>query len=247
MAFSHGTAADVFLDGFDVTCFVNEVSFEGEIDASEITTLCKTAKEYIPGMEDATASFSGFYDHGVDTADLQTLQYKLQALHRTITSSTYYPAGTSQGSPAYLINGMLTSHSVGTTVDEAATTDFEMQSSTGINRGIAAVAQGAVTTTGATGAGALDNGAATSNGLEAILQVTAVSGTTPTLDVKVQHTDDISGTPVWVDLITFAQKNSRGSEYKVVASGDVERYLRVTWTVAGTTPSFTMNVAVARK
>lgn len=72
------------------------------------------------------------------------------------------------------------------------------------------------------------------------LRVTAASGTTPTLDVKLQDTmdgtnyNDITGG-------AFAQKTTTGAEVINVTSLFANQ-LRVLYTIGGTTPSFTFTV-----
>jgi hypothetical protein len=70
------------------------------------------------------------------------------------------------------------------------------------------------------------------------LDVTAVAGTSPTLDVVVE--DTLDGTN-WNVVGTFAQKAAVGREVINLSTPFADR-LRVRWTVAGTTPSFTFDV-----
>jgi hypothetical protein len=72
------------------------------------------------------------------------------------------------------------------------------------------------------------------------LNVTAASGTTPTLDVKLQGSPDGA---TWVDITgaTFAQKTVVASERKVFVG--IDRFVRAVYTIAGTTPSFTYTLA----
>ena len=85
--------------------------------------------------------------------------------------------------------------------------------------------------------------------LGAQLVVTAHAGTSPTLDVKIQHS--IDGGTTWFDLITFTQVTTTdGNQYKVYA--DVEGTtaqmfgdaLRAVIDVGGTSPSYTLSVSV---
>lgn len=69
------------------------------------------------------------------------------------------------------------------------------------------------------------------------LAVTAATGTTPTLDVVVETSQD--GT-TWRSLGSFAQKTIVASERKSFSGCD--HYIRYNATVAGTTPSFTYSV-----
>lgn len=245
MAFSHGTAARMWLDGFPSACYLNEFSLDGEVDTAETTTLCKSAKTYIPGLEDATVSLSGFFD--TNTLDpASTFEALLDARKRAVFPVIYYPeGGDTIGDPAYLLNGFLTSYNVGTTVDDAATLEMEYQSSTGFQRGVTLEPPTTETATGDSGTWH-DNLVATTQGGAALLSVESVTGTTPTMTVTVQHTDDDpTGTPTWVTLATFPVQNAQNGVY-VTFTGTVERYTRVIWTIAGTTPQFVFNVAISR-
>lgn len=70
------------------------------------------------------------------------------------------------------------------------------------------------------------------------LDVTAASGTTPTLDVIVETSPD--GADNWQTVATFAQKTAVSSELNVFPGTD--RFVRAKWTIAGTTPSFTFSL-----
>lgn len=74
--------------------------------------------------------------------------------------------------------------------------------------------------------------------LRAQLNITAASGTAPTVDVVLE--DTIDGTN-WNVVGTFAQKTAAGREVINITLPFSDR-LRARWTVAGTTPSFTFTV-----
>ena len=89
----------------------------------------------------------------------------------------------------------------------------------------------------------LDNSASSASGGSGYLQVTAKSGTSPTMAVKVQHSADDSS---FADLITFTTASDLTAERKTV-SGTVNRYLRVNRVVGGSSsPSVTYMVAFSR-
>lgn len=71
------------------------------------------------------------------------------------------------------------------------------------------------------------------------IPVTAVSGTTPTMDVVVQESDD--GGTNWFDVYAFPRITATGMyrSPKLLLTGNRVRYVQ---TVAGTTPSFTRSV-----
>ncbi|MCM8900625.1 hypothetical protein KVG29_05200 [Caldicoprobacter algeriensis] len=76
------------------------------------------------------------------------------------------------------------------------------------------------------------------------LDVTAVSGTAPTLDVKIKTKDPVSGK--WFDLVNFTQVTAVTSEMKAV-SGLLGSQIAVFYTIGGTTPSFTFSVGAVLK
>lgn len=99
------------------------------------------------------------------------------------------------------------------------------------------VASAARTATGNSGA---LSGWGIASTIRAQLDVTAASGTTPTLDVLIE--DTLDGTN-WNTVGTFAQKVTTGREVINITAPFSEK-IRISWTIAGTTPSFTFAVAV---
>lgn len=75
--------------------------------------------------------------------------------------------------------------------------------------------------------------------LRAQLRVTAASGTTPTLDVIIE--DSLDGGTTWNTVGTFGQKTAVGREVINITT-PFAHLLRISWTIGGTTPSFTFAV-----
>lgn len=83
------------------------------------------------------------------------------------------------------------------------------------------------------------------NSAAVVLEVGAVSGTSPTLDVKIQESAD--GSAGWADVsgAVFTQVTAANSSQILRIEGlgtSRKRYLRAVATIAGTSPSFTMGV-----
>lgn len=81
-------------------------------------------------------------------------------------------------------------------------------------------------------------GFAAANNLVIQLEVTAASGTLPTLDLVVQ--DTVDGTN-WNTVTTFTQATGTTREVKRIDTPFTDS-LRVTYVIAGATPSFTFSV-----
>ena len=72
-----------------------------------------------------------------------------------------------------------------------------------------------------------------------LLEAAAGTGTSPTLALKIQHSDDNS-TFVDVSGLAFTGLTTSASRQKLVAVGDnLKRYVRYASTIGGTTPSYT--------
>jgi hypothetical protein len=76
------------------------------------------------------------------------------------------------------------------------------------------------------------------------LNVSAASGTTPTLDVVIEDTFD--GGTTWNTIATFTQKTAVAVQ-AVDVTGLFTDQMRVRWTIGGTTPSFTFDVKLYGK
>ena len=83
----------------------------------------------------------------------------------------------------------------------------------------------------------------------AILQSAAGTGTTPTLDVKLQ--DSADGSTGWADIAgaAFAQVTNAAASKQIVKfnASAARRYIRAVATVGGTTPSFACAVSFIGK
>ena len=90
------------------------------------------------------------------------------------------------------------------------------------------------------GNGAASYGYGDTTQLRAQLDVTAVTGTTPSMTVLLE--DTLDGTN-WNTIGTFAAKTAAGREVITVVTPYADR-VRARWTVTGTTPSFTFSVIV---
>lgn len=73
--------------------------------------------------------------------------------------------------------------------------------------------------------------------LRLTLAVSAVGGTTPSMTVNVQTSDDGA---TWNTLASFPAVTAAGSTRRTFAG--VDRYVRATTTITGTTPSFTFGL-----
>ena len=92
-----------------------------------------------------------------------------------------------------------------------------------------------------TATGVSDAIAVAGKDLALLVDVSAASGTTPTLDVSVEWSYDGTNWAVGDTADTFAQLTAAAKKVKSFTSK--ARYARVRWTIGGTTPSFTLAVS----
>lgn len=100
-----------------------------------------------------------------------------------------------------------------------------------------AVSSSARTATGTSSAVALASDTQT---LSLLIACTAVSGTTPTLDMTVEWSNDGTNWAVGDTADSFAQITAAKTTVKTFTRKAAQYRLR--WTIGGTTPSFTFSV-----
>lgn len=75
--------------------------------------------------------------------------------------------------------------------------------------------------------------------VRAFLDVTAVSGTAPSMTLSLETSHD--GSTGWRNVGSFAAKTAVSTERK--AFSGLDKFHRWSWTISGTTPSFTFSAA----
>ena len=234
MAFVHGKTTTIFLNAVDFSTYFNSADTTRTADTAETTTFGSSNKTYIAGNMDGTVSMTGFFDATADA----TIQPLLGGSDCLLTFGIDTLAATKN---VRFGNGNITNYGVSSPVGDVVATSIDFQADKGLYDGI--VLENATYTSTTTGT-ARDNGAATTNGGSAFLIVSARSGTSPTADVKIQHSADNT---TYADLVTFTQATAVGSEIKYVAEGTtVNRYLKIVATIGGSTPSFSAIVGFGR-
>lgn len=223
MPVSHGSVARLYLNGFNLSPFLNKIEGGATVDTVESTVFTSPAKEYIPGLIDGTYALSGFFFGGTNELD-EILNGIKQAAAKA--NALWLPQGDAFGNRAQMLSGDLKDYKLSSPITDAVTATADMQSSFGIDFGVVlhvlqAEGAGGNTTN-------LDNGALTLNGGVGYLETSAGAS----LVVKIQHSADNS---TWADLVTFTSTSVRGSERIAVAPGTtVNRHLRTLWTGTGT-------------
>lgn len=239
MAFRHGKNTRVLFGKYDMSRFLNESSVSESIDTAETTAYGKAAKTYIVGHADGTISLSGMFDGDTDASDEVFSTALGDDDGRVVTIA---PEGLTAGRRVQVAKTKSTSYESSSPVADVVSVSVEVQADGGVDRGISLIDLAAVSATG-TGT-AQDNTASTTNGAVGVVHVTANTrngGTT----IKIQHSADNS---TWADLVTFdAVGASTETSQRVEVTGTVNRYLRSSHALAGTTGDITYTTILARK
>lgn len=80
-----------------------------------------------------------------------------------------------------------------------------------------------------------------------LMSTAATAGTTPALNVKIQHSDDSGSNYTDVSGATFAEVTDAGDVTQMIPLkvGELKRYIRVVGTITGTsTPTFAFGVCM---
>lgn len=254
MTFRHGKATALFLDSLDASPYFNTADSGRTIGTSEVTAFGAQAKAYIPAIEDAVFSASGFFDGDVGKID--------DRLNILTNASTNYPAtycpdgGAVIGRLCRVLDLINTSIGASSPVASATALKLSAQVHGGADWGrilndqaqnTGAVVTGTTVDWGATGASTL--------GGQLNIHVTLNTRSTTTA-IKLQHSTDNS---VWTDLTGATQTVPIGQAvdathpfgapiaYAIqVPTGAVNRYLRAVITPTAGTGAISAVVAFAR-
>jgi len=240
--FRHGKNVNVFIDEFDFSTYFNDVSASTTVDTAETSAFGTSAKTYVVGHRDGTVSLSGMFE---GTASTGTDEFFDNALgNATKALVIVAPEGHSNGAGAIMLEADDTSYEVSSAIADIVQASAEFQSTDAVEHGKILSTGSTVSATG-NGTG-VDNGASTTNGGAGFLSV-PVNTRNGNITVKIQHSADDS---TFADLVTFTVVSSTSTtseKIEVADSTTVNRYLRVNYTVAGSTGSATPVVAFTRR
>jgi hypothetical protein len=237
--FAHGKNVNVFVNEYDFSTYFNDVSATTSVETAEVSAFGSNAKEYIVGLLDGTVSLSGMFD---GTATGTDVVFSAVLGSTTKQNVIVAPSGHSNGASAIVLEADDTSYEVSGAVADVVQTSAEFQSSDGVEHGKILSSGAAISSTG--NGTSVDNALSSANGGVGFLSV-PTNTRNGNITVKVQQSADNS---TFTDLITFTVVTSTQKTFeRVEVAGTVARYLRVNYTVAGSTGTATPVVAFARR
>lgn len=240
MAFLHGKSATILFGQRSLSEFLNEVSVARTVETGETTNFRAAGfKTFVSGLQDAALSLSGMFDGAAGAVD--------ETLKAAFTSDLKDPVSVSPefekvGAIAYLVDAHTGSYDITSPVADVVSISSDVQADGRIDRGVFLTDATAISSTSASAT--FDGLASSANG--AVVHV-HVSANTRDGNVTITVQDSADGIS-WVDLsVPLVVPASTTTSSRTVVTGTINRYLRVNYTVAGSTGSATVHVALARR
>lgn len=232
----HGKLTAIFVNQFDISNYLNKYTAGRKAPELDQTTFQDTARTYIPDFQDGSVDMEGFFSH--DETDQDTAEDVFKAALTTANEVvTIAPEGGSTfGNRCLLQDATETTHNIDAPVAGLVMTTAAFRG--GVAHGVLLAAKAARTATG-NGTG-VDNAVQTYGGGVGHQHVFSVSGTSPTLDTKIQHSLDNS---TFVDLITFTQAIAATSE-RIATSGLSQSQVETATVAGGATANANVIVTV---
>lgn len=238
MAIQTVSGYKLFVHGYDMSGDFNKANLQVDVDELDSTSIEDTSKEFIAGLSSVKFDGEVFAQHGT-------------GLSETVSSANFavadklisiYPSSTA-GTPGYAFESVQLNFSPQMTIGDISRFTINASKS-----GSALVRvtdmEGLVTKTSTGNGTARELGAVSATqSLYSFLHVTAVSGTSPTLNVTVRS-DSAEAFSSPTTKITHTQFDAIGAELKTEAGAITDTWYRVTWTIGGTDPSFTFDIGV---
>jgi hypothetical protein len=228
----------LYLAGYDLSGDHNELGLSYQCDIKDVTTFGRASKAKLAGLKSFVGNHKGLWNDaatGVDKVLFDNLALADQVM-------TLFGVSGAEGEVAYSGKSVQGLYSPGAKIGDLLAFTVKIEG-TGDLIQSTCLKNGTVT---ATGNGTAYNLGAVSSSqkLYAALHIIAVSGSTPSLTVKIQS-DDAQAFSTPTDRITFNAMTAIGAQWATPVAGPItDTWWRANWTVSGSTPSFTVVVVV---
>lgn len=232
------TELHAFYGGYDVATWLRESRLRVDVELLDKTTGSNAGwRSRIGGLKDGQIDLGGF----ANPDQANTAAALFNDLTGVPVAFTFnYPAAA--GDVAWMMEGDVGTWEQGADIGQVVTYRAQVSSKSAAGRGIILGNLSSITATGQSAAQAWQ-AITSAQRLKASLHVLAASGTSPTLDAKIQS--DVTGFASPTDRITFAQKTAAGqSEWAELAGPITDDEWRIDYTLGGTSPDFDFVVVI---
>lgn len=226
------TDAKVLYGGVDMSGFLSSVGLDVSIETPECTSFGDTSKRRLPGLIDVSATQNGYWDAATpDLAEFTSVGAASSIFSTSAESGTV-------GDIGYTFQSQKSSYTPGATIGEVFAFAGEFAGDGVLVRG--QVMHNAAVASTANGAARQLGVSLATQSIYSALHVTAVSGTSPTLDVIVES-DNATGFSSGVTRLTHPQMTAVGANWQSTAGAVTDDWWRLGFTIGGTdTPTFTV-------
>jgi hypothetical protein len=234
----------LFAGSADLTTVNNKVELSPEVEEKDSTAFVPTGdawKEVLGGLRSTGLTASGQWE--ADDTVLGKIDDTAWAGLGAVVPCTVCPSTAAVGSVAWLSGFLETNYVIGGSPGDVAPWSFNAAGNWPLPRGVVAHDPGTARTATGTGTSIQIGAVPTGKSLYAALHVLSVAGTTPSLTVTVQS-DNATGFPSPATSLTFNAATAKSSQILRTAGPITDDWVRVSWTISGTTPSFLFLVSV---
>lgn len=234
----HGSNTRIYANGLDISNLFQEAEWGRSRELVDTTAFTDTADTMIPSpvsAGDLNASGMWEIDHATG---VQVVKDMLDASNDNLLGTSVVVCmtrDTTIGDDGFLLIGSTTNHRVKQPLKDVVRTTLEAKANRSLD--VKSLHPLAARTAAHTTVG-IDHGSATTYGGAAALTVTALSGTTPVLAAKLQHSSDSTNgvDGAWVDLASFATINAAsvaaGYASTITPTGTINDWVRLVVTVS---------------
>lgn len=231
-----------FSGGADLTARNNKIDISPEVEAKDASAFVPTGDawaEVLGGLRATKIDGSGQWEAG-DTGMVDDSSW---AALGGVGGQTICPQTAAVGSLAWLTSAMRGNYSLGGAVGDVAPWSASLVGSWPLVRGTLLHDPGTARTATGTGTATLYVAASSAQYVYSTLHVLSITGTTPSITVKIQS-DNAVGMASPVDVLTFNAATVRGGQVLRTPGPLTDTYYRVSYTISGTTPSVLFVAAV---
>jgi len=229
--------------GADLTTRTNKLEISSEVEERDVTSFQPTGDvwtEVIGGLASTSVSAEGQWEAG----DPTRVDDESWAALGGLSAWTAAPGASTVGAPAWLLNALRGSYSLGGTVGDVAPWSASASGTWPLVRGVIAHPPGMARTATGNGTAIQLGPVPAGRSLYATLHVLSIAGTgTPRITVAIESAT-ANDFATKATRLTFAQAAAPGGQILRVAGPITDGWVRPTWTVTGTSPSFLFVVAV---
>ncbi len=241
MAPIHAKNSQIVIGGYDLSSDFNKMDRDQSVDEAEVSGFGATAKSYVLGLQATKLTLGGWFNGAVNA-----VHARLEAiLGGTNTPVTVAYGSRNLGDPCDVLDGKEKDYKISVAIGSAVGVSAEIDMDYAVGLGTIGHALGAETVTGS--AASVDWGATStaSNGFDANVHLTAISGAGAQLTARFQDSaDNVTFADISGGTFTAATAIGGQSLHNVAS---VRRYTRAAWTMAGTTPSCTFLMSLAKR